>query len=107
MIRQLFISLLFFFGPALLVVVIRHLVILLHLAIRSGRHQHDPEIIDITPTSPGRPPRWFLLAAILIGFFCAWFAWWSLANPPEPSTHYVPAYTDSNGQVIPGKVVTH
>jgi len=105
MIRQLFITLLFFFGPTLLVVVLRHLVLLLHLAVRLKRQRNDPDIIDITPTSPGRPPRWFVVAAMLIGFACAWLAWWSLANAPAPATHYVPAHITATGEIVPGAMV--
>ncbi|MDX8408568.1 MAG: hypothetical protein R8J84_00790 [Mariprofundales bacterium] len=105
MIRQIFITLLFFFGPALLVVVIRHLVLLLHLAMKLRHQQHDPEIIDITPKEPGNPPRWFLFCAILIGFACAWLAWWWLADVPAPRMHYVPAHTEHSGKIVPSRMV--
>ena len=105
MIRQLFITLLFFFGPALLVVVIRHLLLLLHLAMKLRRQRKDPEIIDTAPRNPRSPSGWFITCAMLIGFACAWLAWWWLADAPAPSMHYVPAHTDSNGQIIPDRMV--
>ncbi|MDQ6965260.1 MAG: hypothetical protein Q9M13_10115 [Mariprofundales bacterium] len=103
MIRQLFITLLFFFGPAILTLVIRHLLLLIHIARQRRYHRDTPDIIDITPLSPGRAPRWFIVAALLIGFACAWFAWWSLADRPAAATRYIPAYVDDAGQIVPGR----
>ncbi|MDX8413897.1 MAG: hypothetical protein R8J85_07395 [Mariprofundales bacterium] len=103
MIRQVFITLLFFFGPAILTMVIRHVVLLLHLARKRHYHRNNPEIIDVTPTSPGRAPRWFVVASMLIGFGCAWLAWWALADRPAISTQYHPAHVDSTGKIVSGK----
>jgi len=106
MIRQLFITLLFFFGPAILTMVIRHLLLLIHIAMKRRYYQNNPEIIDVTPQNPGHAPRWFVVAAMLIGFACAWLAWWALADQPAPVTHYLPAYMDASGSIVPGKVVS-
>jgi len=106
MIRQLFIALLFFFGPALLTMVVRHALLLLHLAMKRRYYRNSPEIIDITPQSPTRAPRWFIVFAMLIGFGCAWLAWWTLADQPAPATHYQPAQMDASGNIIPGKHLT-
>ena len=103
--RQLFITLLFFFGPALLTIVVRHAVLLLHLMAKRRYHRHHPDIIDITPQTPGRAPRWFVVVAMLIGFGCAWLAWWTLADAPAPATHYEPAHMDANGNIVPGRLV--
>ncbi len=102
MIRQIFITLLFFFGPALLTVLIRHLLLLAHIALRERRRRRQPDIIDITPHPSKRPPNWFIVAALLIGFTCSWLVWWTLADQPAPPTRYIPAHLDAYGNIVPG-----
>jgi len=103
MIRQIFITLLFFFGPTILMMVIRHFVLLLHIMRRRNRYRGGPEIIDVTPVAPGSAPRWFVVVSMLIGFACAWLAWWALADQPATPMRYQPAHVDSAGKIIAGK----
>ncbi|RMH51734.1 MAG: hypothetical protein D6682_03795 [Zetaproteobacteria bacterium] len=104
--RRFFITLLFFFGPALFTLLLRHLLLLLFIALRERRRRRAPEIIDVTPHPSRRPPNWFILAALLIGFGCSLLVWWSLADrPAPPPMRYIPAHIDATGRVVPGRWV--
>ncbi len=104
MIRNLLIAIFFFFGPALLLFVARNMIMigLLWLKMRQKR-EHEHKIIDITPIHNHRHPNWFVIFVVIISLACAITIFMELQKKVdvEPQ-HYVPAYTDDSGQVVPG-----
>jgi nicotinamide riboside transporter PnuC len=103
MIRNILITLIFFFGPALLMFVLRYFFLLFRWWLSMRRQAKQNQIIDITPhptkTSPG---RLFISVSVMIGLLCAVWIWFEMDKQAEPHVKYVPAYTDNNGQVVPG-----
>ncbi|MES0371570.1 MAG: hypothetical protein ABUK11_04770, partial [Mariprofundaceae bacterium] len=106
MIRSIFVSALFFFGPAILMFMLRNLFLFLRawLRIRRARKKQESEIIDITPHQHGSPSMLFNIAAIAVGLICAVLAWQEMTSGPEERQHYVPAHVDEQGKIIPGKM---
>lgn len=102
MIRNIFITLIFF-GPALLMFVLRHFFLLVKVWLTIRKHRQQDQVIDITPhpakTSPG---KLFITVSLLVGLTCAVWVWMEMQHPPQPDMRYVPAYTDSNGNIVPG-----
>jgi len=107
MIRSIFVSVLFFFGPALLMFMLRNLFLLLRawLRLRQLRKKQEHEIIDITPHKHGSPSMLFNIAAIVVGLVCAFLAWQEMGSGPEERQHYAPAYIDEYGKVVPGAMI--
>jgi len=103
MIRNILTVIVFFFGPALLMFMLRNLF-LLSLAYLQLRRQRplEPEIIDVTPRTAQGAPLWFKAMALLVGLLCASAAWYYLNADSEESMRYVPAYMDEQGKVVPG-----
>ena len=104
MIRNIFITLIFFFGPALLMFVIRHFFLLFKIWRTVRKQQTQNTIIDITPhparTSPGKV---FIIASLLVGLMCATWVWSQMANTSgQTEVQYIPAHIDATGKVIPG-----
>ncbi|OIO70903.1 MAG: hypothetical protein COS35_03605 [Zetaproteobacteria bacterium CG02_land_8_20_14_3_00_50_9] len=104
MIRNIFISLIFFFGPALLMFVIRYFFLLVKVWLMIRRQQPQNVIIDITPhpahTSPGKI---FITASLLFGLVCAIWIWSEMTDEStQTEMQYIPAHTDATGKVIPG-----
>lgn len=107
MMRSIIISALFFFGPALLMFVLRRLFLVARvwLRLRRLRHQQEHDVIDITPHKHGSPSLLFNIAVIIVGLTCAWLAWQEMNSDPESGHRYVPAYVDEQGKVVPGQLV--
>jgi len=108
MIRSIFVSILFFFGPALLMFMVRNLFYLLRawLRLRKIRKMQEHEVIDITPHKHhGSPSLLFNIAAIVVGLICAFLAWQEMRSGPEVQMHYVPAHVDERGKIVPGALV--
>ncbi len=112
MMRMLLYTLLFFFGPALLMFALRHAFVLLRLWWRMRRlraRRQDAEVIDITPEERRqhlRPGTLFITASMLIASLCAWLAWQDLQmHPPPGKTRYVPAHLDAYGNLVPGTIL--
>ena len=107
MIRSIFVSALFFFGPALLMFMLRNLFLFLKvwLRLRRMRKEQEHDVIDITPHKHGSPSMLFNIAAIVVGIICAFLAWQEMNKAPEQKMHYVPAHVDESGRIIPGKMV--
>jgi len=106
MIRQIFITLLFFFGPALLMMVLRN-VFLFWQFKRQYRRQH-PDIIDITPPKhqATSPSRFFWASALTVGLIFAWLAWSQMYRETSVQhMQYVPAHLDKNGKLVDGHYV--
>ncbi len=104
MIRSLFVSLFFFFGPALLLFMLRNLTLLLLLKAKGRQEQaHQVEVIDITPVKKGRAPTWFYALVVAISLSCAVTVFMNLDHGEDTEVqHYVPAHVDESGNVVSG-----
>lgn len=99
MIRNLLVALLFFFGPALLMFMLRNIVLLMRLRLRS----RQPDVIDVTPVGERRAPVWFYVLAGIVGLAAAIAAFLYLQNhTPRESRIYVPAHVGEDGHIVPG-----
>ncbi len=107
MIRSIFVSALFFFGPALLMFMLRNMFLLLRawLRLRRQRKKQEHEIIDITPHKHGSPSMLFNIVAIMVGLVSAFLAWQEMGSGPEQRQHYIPAHINEHGKVMPGAMV--
>ncbi len=102
--RGIIITLVFFFGPVILMFAMRHLALLLRIWLRWRRVRRDgPEVIDITPEKPHPPSRRFMVLAVIFGLICAGLVWMRLTDPAEPGGVYVPAHMDKQGRIISGQ----
>jgi hypothetical protein len=101
--RQWLVTALFFFGPVLLLFLLRHLGLMLQLwlALRQ-RETGEAEVIDVTPARPGPPSRWFVALALILGLVTAVLVWHRLRTHDEPGREYVPAHLDESGRLAPG-----
>lgn len=106
MIRSIFVSALFFFGPAILMFMLRNLFLFSRawLRLRRAQKKQEAEIIDITPHKHGSPSMLFNIAAIAVGLICAFLAWQEMTSGPEEKQQYVPAHVNEQGKIIPGKM---
>jgi len=106
MIRNIIVTLLFFFGPALLMMLLRNLFLFWQFK-KSLKRQH-PDIIDITPQKHQQTPpsRFFLASAITVGLVFAWLAWSQMHSlPPQGSMQYVPAHINKAGELVDGHYI--
>jgi len=104
MIRNIIVTLLFFFGPALLMMVLRN--IFLFWQFRRGVKRQHPDIIDITPQKhqPTSPSRFFLASAMTVGLIFAWLAWSQMHSlPPHEGLQYIPAHINQEGKLVDGQ----
>ncbi|MFQ5345547.1 MAG: hypothetical protein ACE5DZ_06265 [Mariprofundus sp.] len=104
MIRSLFVSLFFFFGPALLLFMLRNLTLLLLLRAKNRRERaREPEVIDITPVDKERAPNWFYALVVAISLASAVTVFMHLQHKADTEVrHYVPAHMDEAGNLVPG-----
>jgi len=103
MIRSLFVSLFFFFGPALLLFMLRNITLLLLLKAKRRQDQaQQVEIIDITPVEKERAPNWFYALVVAISLTCAVSVFMSLDKGDAEVQKYVPAHVDESGNVVSG-----
>jgi len=106
MIRNVFITLIFFFGPALLMFVIRHIFLLMRVAWILRKQRHADDIIDITPRpTPNSPGKVFIMLSLLIGLACATLVWFDMDDSSHETMQYVPAHMDAHGKLIPGEYI--
>ncbi len=107
MIRDLLLAIVFFFGPMLVMFVLRNLALLfrLWLAVRRQRRM-QPEIIDVTPDAVGGPSLGYVALAILIGALSAYLAWQHTHQGVASNLdmQYVPAHLDDQGRLVPGRL---
>ncbi|RLL55599.1 hypothetical protein D8Y20_01475 [Mariprofundus sp. EBB-1] len=104
MIRSFFVSLFFFFGPALLLFMLRNLMLLLLLKAKAKQEKvAEVEVIDITPVKKDRAPTWFYALVVVISLSCATTVFMNLERGGAEVQHYVPAHTDASGNIIPGE----
>jgi len=103
--KNLILSLLFFFGPALLLFLMRHFGLLLRLwfLARRMRDRAEPEIIDITPKRPHPPSSAFIVFTLVVSLAIAALVWQRLTGEAEVGKHYVPAHVSEQGKVMPGR----
>jgi len=104
MIRNLLISLFFFFGPAILLFMLRNGLVLLRLWLkaRQGR-EGEPRVIDVTPVADRKAPAWFYALVVIVSLGCAVAVFIFLQSDVEvESQRYVPAYVGEDGKVVPG-----
>jgi len=106
MIRNIIVTLLFFFGPALLMFVLRN--IFLFWKSRKAMQKQQPDIIDITPTGPTSPSRFFLASVIAVGLTSAYLAYTQLTmdNPTHQQMQYIPAHINTQGELVPEQRIT-
>lgn len=103
MIRNILTVIVFFFGPAILMFMLRNLFLFLKARHQMRReYPAEPKIIDVTPKPASATPAWFKVLAVLVGLLSAWFAWQLLRSGEEDHRHYVPAYVDQHGKIVPG-----
>ncbi len=104
MIRNILLAIVFFFGPALLMFMLRNIVLLLRLRLQQRRQHHgSPEVIDITPTIEKKTAsRWFYAFAAGLGIAVAVSAFMYLQSVDGEVRHYVPAHVSEDGKLVPG-----
>ncbi len=99
MIRNLLVSILFFIGPALLMMLARNLLLAL-------LRRRQPEVIDVTPVSENekrRVPRWFYLMVIVISLISSVVVFSQLQESREAEKQqYIPAHVNGSGVLVPG-----
>ncbi|MDQ6993928.1 MAG: hypothetical protein Q9M31_10660 [Mariprofundus sp.] len=101
MIRNIFLTLIFFFGPVLLMFMLRNILLLLRIWLVARAERSDPEIIDVTPVEKQSAPRWFYLAAILLGLATAINGFIYLQKVDNQITQYIPAHVNEQGELVP------
>jgi len=102
MIRSLFVSLFFFFGPALLLFMLRNITLLLLLRAKNKQQKtQEPEVIDVTPVKKERAPNWFYVLVVTISLACAITVFIQLQNGDTEIQKYVPAHVDESGNIAP------
>ena len=104
MIRSIFVALFFFFGPALLLFMLRNFVLLLLLRAKHRREKSpEPEIIDITPVDKERAPNWFYVLVVAVSLACAVAVFMQMERQTDVEEHqYMPAHTDESGNIVKG-----
>ncbi len=104
MIRSLFVALFFFFGPALLLFMLRNLTLLLLLRAKNKHEKaQQPEVIDITPVKKDRAPNWFYAIVIIVSLASAVTVFIHLQQSDDATIkHYVPAHVDESGNIVTG-----
>jgi hypothetical protein len=108
MIRDLLVALVFFFGPMLVMFVLRNLALFFRLWLVARRERRtQPQIIDVSPASSSGPSLGFVALAILIGGLSAFLAWQHTRAGANRNLdmQYVPAHLDDQGHVVPGRLV--
>jgi len=106
MIRNIFVTLLFFFGPALLMFVLRNMFFM--WKARQQRKKAHPDVIDISPTTSNAPSPFFIASAISVGIVFAYLVWAQLSqNTQEQGGEYIPAHINEFGELVHGKRLLH
>jgi len=102
--KGVLISILFFFGPVILMFALRYLGLLLRFWLLWRRQKkNDANVIDITPRKPHPPSVGFIVFAVIVGLLCASLVWMRLAGTSDAQGKYVPAHADEQGRIISGQ----
>ncbi|MDX8383840.1 MAG: hypothetical protein R8M45_07150 [Ghiorsea sp.] len=96
--RYLLITLLGFFGPALVMLILR--LLWFQLKQRVLKRRNEPEVIDITPNTR-KPSQLFIVTWLTISILCSALLIWEMDSQPASKNIYIPAHIDANGQFIP------
>jgi len=102
MIRTLSLTLFFFFGPALLMFMLRNVILLLRIRSLARSQRSQPEVIDITPVDSNPAPRWFYVVAAVLGIASAVAGFIYLQAVDSERRQYVPAHISEQGEIVPG-----
>jgi len=102
--RMLFLTLVFFFGPALLMFALHRVVMIARYWWLMRRIEHQNDVIDITPLPPRRRPgAVFIVVSMIVASAFAGLAWQRMQSTPQNmATQYVPAHIDAYGNIVPG-----
>ena len=101
--RYLFLTLLGFFGPALLMLLLR--LTWFYLRAKLSRQRNEPEIIDVTPIHKKRISKPFLFLWLLVSVICTALLIWQIDDSPAPEQTYIPAHIDAEGNFVPAKTL--
>ena len=96
--RYLFITLLGFFGPALVMLLLR--LLWFQLKQRLFQKPNEPEIIDVSPINH-KPSSLFIAIWLAISIIFSALLIWKMDNNPARKNTYIPAHIDANGQFVP------
>ncbi|MCF6207934.1 MAG: hypothetical protein L3J61_00900 [Ghiorsea sp.] len=105
--RYLFLTLLGFFGPALLMLLLRLTWFYLRAKwlAKLSRQRNEPEIIDVTPIHKKRISKPFLFLWLLVSVICTALLIWQIDDSPAPEQTYIPAHMDAEGNFVPAKIL--
>jgi len=101
--RYLLLTLLGFFGPALLMFLLR--AVWFYLRQKWEEKKREPEIIDITPTKSKYPGKGMIAAWLLVSLLCTGLLIWQLDDTPAPEHIYIPAHIDAQGNFVPAQTI--
>jgi len=104
MMRYLFLTLLGFFGPALLMIFVR--LLWNHVKMRWFTPQQKVEIIDITPIQDKKVSSWLIVIWLALSVACTAFLIHQMDEPKNTSTTYIPAHLDSTGKLVPAQHIS-
>jgi len=101
--RLVFTTILFFFGPMIILFALRNGFLLLRVWLKQRREQHENEVIDVTPID--KRSRRFVMMSICISLAIFGYAWMNMGDSSENTLHndtreYVPAHIDAYGNLI-------
>lgn len=106
--KSILISLLFFFGPVLLMFALRYFGLLLRIWLLWRRQkQQGKDVIDITPRTPRPPSLWFIIFAIAAGLAVSTLVWHRLTDEGQRAGTYIPAHINSHGTFVPENFRDH
>jgi len=101
MMRYLFVTLLGFFGPALLILLFR--LTWFQLRQKWFSKKSEPEIIDVTPSQNRYPNKLVIIGWLFISLICTAFLFEQMDDSPAPKRTYIPAHIDAKGQFVPAQ----
>jgi len=101
--RLIVTTILFFFGPMLILFFLRNALLLLRLWLKERREHPEPKVIDVTPVE--RTSRRFIVVSLLISLAIFSYAWLHMDQSTEDrlandTREYVPAHIDADGKLI-------
>ncbi len=106
--KAVLISILFFFGPVILMFALRYVGLLLRFWLLWRRQKKsDADVIDITPRTSHPPSVRFIIFAVIAGLVIAGLVWKRLSDENNHSGAYIPAHTDQKGNLTPGHFQGH
>ncbi|MDQ7001148.1 MAG: hypothetical protein Q9N02_00480 [Ghiorsea sp.] len=100
--RYLLLTLFGFFGPALLMLLLRLTWFYLRAKLyeKLTKQSKEPEIIDVTPIHKKPISKPFIFLWILVSIICTALLIWQLDDNPAPEYVYIPAHIDAEGNFV-------